>query len=158
SRLSSADAKARAAGGANWPEWLRAKLEGTYGDKADALMAALLEPAPLDLRVNIEQADRGETIEALKAVGFPASATPFSPWGIRIAREEDLVGANIRALPMFLHGKIEIQDEGSQLTALLSGAKPGEQVMELCAGGGGKTLALGAMMARKGQIYACDVD
>ena len=148
----------RASGAINWPEWLRAKLSEAYGSRADELMAALLEMAPLDLRVNIAESGRAPVIEALSAVGFPAAPTPFSPWGVRIARDEDLVGSNIRALPMFRAGTIEIQDEGSQITALLSGAKAGDQILELCAGGGGKTLALAAMMGRKGQIYACDVD
>jgi 16S rRNA (cytosine967-C5)-methyltransferase len=145
-------------GALNWPEWLADKLRAIYGDQADALMGALGETAPLDIRVNTLMANRDHVIPALTSVGFPAEPTPFSPWGIRIARDEDLVGANIRTLPMFRSGLIDVQDEGSQLVALLSGAAPGMQVMELCAGGGGKTLALAAMMGPTGQIYACDVD
>ncbi|HXZ69162.1 MAG TPA: MFS transporter, partial [Alphaproteobacteria bacterium] len=144
-RLDAGEPRERAKGTINWPGWLRDSLIGAYGERAGDLMAALLETAPLDLRVNIAASERAPVIEALSAVGFPAEATPFSPWGVRIARDEDLVGSNIRALPMFRAGTIEIQDEGSQLTALLSGAKSGEQVLELCAGGGGKTLALAAM-------------
>lgn len=145
-------------GALNWPVWLADKLREAYGDTADALMGALGETAPLDIRVNTLMANRDHVIPALASVGFPAEPTPFSPWGIRIARDEDLVGANIRTLPMFRSGLIDVQDEGSQLVALLSGAAPGMQVMELCAGGGGKTLALAAMMGPTGQIYACDVD
>ena len=157
-KLETAAPHGRGHGAINWPDWLRDKLNASYGARAEELMAALLETAPLDLRVNIAESERAPVIEALRAVGFPAEPTPFSPWGVRITRDVDLVGSNIRALPMFRGGTIEIQDEGSQLTAFLSGAKAGEQVLELCAGGGGKTLALAAMMGRAGQIYACDVD
>ena len=145
-------------GSLNWPNWLRDKMIVQHAVRGEDLMRALLESAPLDLRVNAAEGERDPAVEALKSVGFPAAPTPYSPWGIRVARDADLVGANIRALPMFRDGKIEIQDEGSQLTALLSGARPGEQILELCAGGGGKTLALAAMTGRKGQIYACDID
>lgn len=145
-------------GALNFPGWLAEKLRAACGDTADALMGALAGTAPLDIRVNTLKANRDHVIPALQSVGFPAEPTPYSPWGIRIARDEDMVGANIRTLPMFRDGIIDVQDEGSQLMALLSGAAPGEQVMELCAGGGGKTLALAAMMGPTGQIYACDVD
>jgi 16S rRNA (cytosine967-C5)-methyltransferase len=157
-RLESAQASTHPQGAINWPVWLREKLEAEQGARAEALMASLIETAPLDLRVNVEASERDKVIEALSSVGFPAKPTPNSPWGVRIARDEDLVGANVRALPMFRTGTIEIQDEGSQLTALLSHAVAGEQILELCAGGGGKTLALAAMLGRKGQIYACDID
>lgn len=145
-------------GALNWPSWLAEKLRATYGDQAEALMAALIETAPLDIRVNTLKANRDHVIPALQSVGFPAEPTPYSPWGIRVMRDDDMIGANIRTLPMFRSGLIDVQDEGSQLVALLSGAAPGMQVLELCAGGGGKTLALAAMMGPTGQIYACDVD
>ena len=142
----------------NWPRWLAEKLEAEYRDTAEALMGALNETAPLDIRVNTLLATRDEVLAALLSVGFPAEPTPFSPWGIRIARNEDMVGANIRTLPMFRAGVIDVQDEGSQLVSLFACAAPGMQIMELCAGGGGKTLALAAAMEQSGQIYACDVD
>src|SRR5262249_52214998 len=122
-KLEAAEPAARPRGAVNWPEWLRDKLNAAHGQRAEELMAALLETAPLDLRVNIADGAREPAIEALSAVGFPAEATPYSPWGVRIIRDQDLVGSNIRALPMFRTGMIEIQDEGSQLTAFLSSAK-----------------------------------
>ena len=87
-----------------------------------------------------------------------AIETPLSPLGLRIAPSEDGRGPAVQSEPEFIKGWIEIQDEGSQLAALLSGVKPGEQVVDLCAGGGGKTLALAAMMENHGQIYATDAD
>jgi len=145
-------------GALNWPSWLADKMTAQHAEHAEDLMAALLGVAPLDLRVNAALGSREAALEALRSVGFPAEPTPYSPWGIRVARDADLVGTNIRALPMFRDGRIEIQDEGSQLAALLSQARPGEQILELCAGGAGKTLALAAMTGRAGQIFACDVD
>ncbi|MBI1239736.1 MAG: MFS transporter [Alphaproteobacteria bacterium] len=157
-RLAGAAPPAAGRGRRNWPDWLAVKLEAAFGPQAEELMAALLEPAPLDIRVNTGMTTREKVLGALGEVGFEARATPFSPWGLRVDRDEDLVGTNLRALPLFAKGAIDIQDEGSQLTALLSGAKPGRQVLDLCAGGGGKTLALAMMMEGKGQIFACDID
>jgi len=82
----------------------------------------------------------------------------WSPWGLRIHLSADAKSPAIHAEPAFLKGLIEVQDEGSQLAAVFAGAKPGEQVLDLCAGAGGKTLALAAMMENKGQIYATDDD
>src|SRR5213078_1073069 len=84
--------------------------------------------------------------------------TRWSPHGLRIAVAADAKSPAIHAEPAFIKGAVEIQDEGSQLAALLAGAKPGEQVVDLCAGAGGKTLALAAAMQNQGQIYATDTD
>ena len=84
--------------------------------------------------------------------------TRWSPWGLRVRHSADARSPAIHAEPAFLKGMVEVQDEGSQLAALFSGAKPGEQVVDLCAGAGGKTLALAAMMENKGQIFATDDD
>jgi 16S rRNA (cytosine967-C5)-methyltransferase len=111
----------------------------------------------LDLRVNtLKVAGRGEAHDALPHLG--AIETPLSPLGLRIAPSEDGRGPAVQSEPEFIKGWVEIQDEGSQLAALISGVKPGEQVVDLCAGGGGKTLALAAMMDNQGQIYATDND
>ncbi len=143
-----------------WPAWALEELaRGRTDDATQALALALTDIAPLDLRVNTSKTDRATALAALEAVGFPAKATPFSPVGIRIERKIGAMdGQNVRALPMFMDGRIEVQDEASQLATLLAGAKSGMQVIELCAGGGGKTLVLGAAMGRSGQIIACDVD
>jgi len=98
-----------------------------------------------------------DSVAAMLADLSPAPAR-WSPWGLRIALKADSKSPAIHAEPAFVKGLVEIQDEGSQLAALLAGAKPGEQVVDLCAGGGGKTLALAAAMENKGQIYATDDD
>ena len=109
-------------------------------------------PAPLDLRVNALKAKRDKILAELQAEGLPAEATPFSPWGIRL-HDKSALGKH----PRFLDGTLEVQDEGSQLVALLLGAKRGEIIVDFCAGAGGKTLAVGAMTANKGRIYAFDI-
>ncbi|WP_262028850.1 RsmB/NOP family class I SAM-dependent RNA methyltransferase [Microvirga sp. Mcv34] len=157
-RLENADlsgAPASVAG--DFPDWIEPSLQGLFGEDLVAEMQALATRAPLDLRVNtLKVSSREEAHDALPHLG--AVETPLSPLGLRIAPSEDGRGPAVQSEPEFLKGWIEIQDEGSQLVALLSGAKPGEQVVDLCAGGGGKTLALAAMMENHGQIYATDND
>lgn len=120
-------------------------------------MQALATRAPLDLRVNtLKVAGRGEAHDALPHLG--AVETPLSPLGLRIAPSEDGRGPAVQSEPEFIKGWVEIQDEGSQLAALLAGVEPHEQVVDLCAGGGGKTLALAGGMENTGQIYAYDSD
>src|SRR5690606_36453083 len=87
-----------------------------------------------------------------------AKPTPHSPWGVRIEVGPDGRQPALSAEPAYVRGFVEVQDEGSQIAALLTGARAGQQVLDLCAGGGGKTLALAAMMENKGQIYATDRD
>ena len=112
--------------------------------------------APLDLRVNTLKATRDEAARSL--ADLAPEPTRWSPHGLRIKLRADAKNPAVHAEFAYLKGLIEIQDEGSQLAALLAGAKPGEQVLDLCAGGGGKTLALAAIMENKGQIYATDDD
>lgn len=119
-------------------------------------MQALATRAPLDLRVNRLKADREDVLAELAHLAPQLS--PLSPDGLRIAQDQDRPARPVSAEPSFLKGRFEVQDEGSQLVAMLSGAKPGEQVLDLCAGGGGKTLALAALMDNKGQIFATDSD
>lgn len=141
----------------DFPEWIEPSLERLFGADLVAEMQALTARAPLDLRVNaLKASSREEAHDALPHLG--AVETPLSPLGLRIAPSEDGRGPAVQSEPEFIKGWIEIQDEGSQLAALLSGVKPGEQVVDLCAGGGGKTLALAAMMDNHGQIYATDAD
>lgn len=157
-RLEKADlsgAPAHIAG--DFPDWIEPSLQRLFGDDLVPEMQALTTRAPLDLRVNtLKVSSREEAHDALPHLN--AIETPLSPLGLRIAPSEDGRGPAVQSEPEFLKGWIEIQDEGSQLVALLSGAKPGEQVVDLCAGGGGKTLALAAMMENHGQIYATDND
>jgi 16S rRNA (cytosine967-C5)-methyltransferase len=115
-------------------------------------MAALSTPAPLDLRVNTLKTTRDAAIIALAREGLEARPTQFSPWGLRLAPRQSVTGAKA-----FQDGLVEIQDEGSQLIALLVDAQPGMRVADYCAGAGGKTLAIATTMENKGHIIACDV-
>ena len=137
----------------NYPEWLHPELEAAFGSSLRQEMAALMGRAPTDLRVNTLKTTREKALASLTAEGLSAEPTPWSPWGLRLTSRGNVLG-----LASFRDGAIEIQDEGSQLACLLAGAAPGEQVVDLCAGGGGKSLALAAMMKNHGQIYACDTD
>jgi len=140
----------------DYPEWLDPYLARVFGDERAAEGVALASRAPLDLRVNTLVGTREDALPEL--AHLHAEPARWSPVGLRIRLAADAKSPAIHAEPLFLKGRIEIQDEGSQLAALLSGAKPGEQVIDLCAGAGGKTLALAAAMENRGQIYATDTD
>jgi len=142
---------------ADVPEWIAPRLRRLFGADWVEEGAALALRPPLDLRVNRLKADRDRVLKALGRFG--AVAATHSPDGVRIAAtEKDGRHPNVQVEPAFQKGWFEVQDEGSQLAALLVGAKPGEQVLDLCAGAGGKTLALAAVMENKGQIVATDRD
>ncbi len=140
----------------DYPEWLDPYLARLFGEERAAEGAALASRAPLDLRVNTLKGDRDRV--AAELADLNPVPTRWSPVGLRIALSPDAKSPAIHAEPAFLKGLIEIQDEGSQLAALFAGARPGEQVLDLCAGGGGKTLALAAAMENHGQLYATDSD
>jgi 16S rRNA (cytosine967-C5)-methyltransferase len=140
----------------DYPEWLDPHLARMFGDARAEEVAALAQRAPLDLRVNTLVADRDKAAAAL--VHLAVTSTPWSPLGLRLTPGPDAKSPAIQSEPAFLKGMIEVQDEGSQVATLLAGAAPGEQVVDLCAGAGGKTLALAAMMENHGQIYATDLD
>ena len=133
------------------PDWLLPHLEAVYGDRLEAEMAGLNAPAPVDLRVNLIKTDRNGARRALAAEQVRAEPTPWSPIGLRLAERAPLSG-----LAAFKDGLVEVQDEGSQLAALLLGARPGMRVVDFCAGAGGKTLALAAAMQNRGKLVACD--
>ncbi|MDQ6679435.1 MAG: RsmB/NOP family class I SAM-dependent RNA methyltransferase [Pseudomonadota bacterium] len=135
----------------NLPEWLADRLKPVLGDEFWPFIESTEVAAPLDLRVNTFKAKR-ETVQAeFMAAGIEALPTPWSPMGLRIDAKPAL-----HKLEVFLRGDVEVQDEGSQLLALLTGAKRGEMVVDFCAGAGGKTLALGADMRNTGRLYAFD--
>ena len=134
------------------PDWLLPGLAARFGASLPAEMAALSQPAALDMRVNLLKGDRDQAKAALAAEGWEAEATRFSPWGLRIDGRRPVTSG-----PAFQSGLVEIQDEGSQLVAVMVGAAPGMRVVDWCAGAGGKTLALAGAMENRGQIVACDV-
>ena len=134
------------------PDWLLDPLTARFGVSLAAEMAALSEPAPLDLRVNLLKTTRDQARAALAAEGIEAADTPFSPWGLRVPTRQP-----VTAGPAFQTGLVEIQDEGSQLIAALVDARPGMRVVDWCAGAGGKTLALAMGMENHGHIVAADV-
>ena len=135
----------------NLPEWLVAPLKAQLADGFWPLVDSLSQSAPLDLRVNALSAKRADVQKELKAAGVQAAATPYSPWGLRVEGKPAL-----NKLDAFTRGAIEVQDEGSQLLALLLDAHRGEMVVDFCAGAGGKTLAIGATMRNTGRLYAFD--
>ena len=140
----------------DFPEWLAPALSRAYPESAAAQGQALAGRAPVDVRVNTLKGKRDRQLA--NHAHLHAAATPFSPIGLRLPIGPDGRGPALAAEVALTKGLIEVQDEGSQLAALLSCAKEGEQVLDLCAGGGGKTLALAGMMGNKGQIYATDAD
>lgn len=135
------------------PQWAYQSLKKHYGDNFRHEMTAMQEEAPLDMRVNTLKADREGVLKRLQQDGFNVSPTPFSPLGLRVQGRPPF-----SMHPYYKQGWMEVQDEGSQLLALLCGAKPGEWIVDFCAGAGGKTLALAAQMQNKGRIWACDVE
>ena len=140
----------------DYPDWLDPHFTRVFGEDRAAEGAALATRAPLDLRVNTLKAEREELLP--KLAHLHAEPTRWSPIGLRVRLSADAKSPALHAEPLFRKGAIEIQDEGSQLAALLAGARPGDQVVDLAAGAGGKTLALSAAMENHGQIYATDID
>ncbi|MGH7045907.1 MAG: RsmB/NOP family class I SAM-dependent RNA methyltransferase [Stellaceae bacterium] len=134
------------------PDWLEPHLERVFGAGLEREMAALNTGAPVDLRVNLLKADLDTARQALAAEGVRAAPPRWSPIGLRLTERAPLSG-----LGAFRDGLFDVQDEGSQLAALLVGARPGMRVADFCAGAGGKTLALAAAMANRGKLVACDV-
>lgn len=140
----------------DYPEWLAERFAAAFGEAAAEEGRALAERAPVDLRVNVLKTSREDAAKRLAHLG--PVATPLSPLGLRILPQTQGRGPALAAEPAYAKGLIETQDEGSQLAALLCAAEPGEQVLDLCAGGGGKALALAGQMHNRGQIYAYDDD
>ena len=136
----------------NLPEWLVQPLKDQLGDEFWPLAESMAQNAPLDLRVNVLKEKRADVQKELARAAIKSVATPYSPWGLRIEGKPALT-----KLDAFTRDAIEVQDEGSQLLALLLDAKRGEMVVDFCAGAGGKTLAIGATMRSTGRLYAFDV-
>ncbi len=136
----------------NLPEWMAQALQAQLGEDFWALAEHLQQPGTLDLRVNMLNAKRSDIQKELTQAGIASQVTPYSPWGLRLEGKPAL-----QKTDAFNRGAIEVQDEGSQLLALLVDAHRGEMVVDFCAGAGGKTLALGAAMRSTGRLYAFDV-
>jgi 16S rRNA (cytosine967-C5)-methyltransferase len=135
-----------------FPDWLETALSAMPADELDALARSLLVSAPLDLRINPLHARRPEIMAQLEKHGIAAKETPYAPWGMRLEGKPA-----IQRHPAFVKGDMEVQDEGSQILAALVAPKRGEMVLDFCAGAGGKTLLMGALMKNTGRLYAADV-
>jgi 16S rRNA (cytosine967-C5)-methyltransferase len=141
----------------DYPDWLDASLARVFGESRAEEGAALAERAPVDLRVNTLKTDTARALKALEP--FDPVAPGLAPTALRIpAPDAQARSGAVEAIPQFGKGWFEVQDLGSQLAAAAAGDVKGQQVLDLCAGGGGKTLALAAAMANTGQIYAYDSD
>ena len=136
----------------NCPEWLLERFDRAFPQTGDAEVHALNSPAPVDLRVNLLRSSREKVQAFLHEEGHTVAPTPLSPMGLRAQGWFPL--ANTKA---FKDGLVEVQDESSQMLALAVSAQPGERVADLCAGAGGKTLALATMMENTGEIIAADI-
>ena len=136
------------------PDWLAATLVRETGDEAPLLAEALCQPGPIFLRVNRARIDRGALAQGLAAEGIATRPTRLAPDGLQVLSPRP----NLLALPSFREGLLEVQDEGSQLLGEAVGARPGEVVLDLCAGAGGKTLQLAATVGPEGVVHACDPD
>jgi 16S rRNA (cytosine967-C5)-methyltransferase len=134
------------------PAWLLPKLDAAFGASADAEISALGAEAALDLRANTLKASRDDVLKLLTDQRHDPRPTPLSPLGIRVSAR-----LNLGSHQGFRDGLFEVQDEASQICAQLVAPRPGDAVLDLCAGAGGKTLAIAALMANKGRIVACDV-
>lgn len=137
----------------NYPAWLDPQLRQSLGQAFEDEMAALLETASVDLRVNRLKATRVKVLALLAGEGIEAASTPHSPDGVRLAARRTLP-----ALKVFSGGLIEVQDEGAQIASRLVDARPGHDVVDYCAGAGGKSLAMAATMQGRGRIFACDTN
>jgi 16S rRNA (cytosine967-C5)-methyltransferase len=140
----------------DYPDWLAPHFSRAFGDEAVAEGRALAARAPLDLRVNALKSTRPEMLAELAHLG--AQTCRYAPLGLRIPQGAAGRGAALDAEPAYARGMVEVQDEGSQIAAALCRAAPGETVLDLCAGGGGKALALAAMMDNRGALFATDAD
>ncbi|MDE2500693.1 MAG: RsmB/NOP family class I SAM-dependent RNA methyltransferase [Alphaproteobacteria bacterium] len=138
-----------------YPPFLEAELERAFGKALMDEMLALQERAPVDLRVNALKAARVAVEAELRQAGFAVSPAPYAPFGLRLAPGAG--SARLSTLAAYTEGRFEFQDEAAQLAALLCGAQPGQRVLDLAAGAGGKTLALAAQMRNRGEIVAHDI-
>ena len=136
----------------NVPEWLSVKLQDSLGDRFEQEMQASNQRAKTDIRINTLKSTLKQVTHFLKQSGYQVEPSDITPWGLRFKERVSLFNHDT-----FKQGWFEIQDQGSQLLAQLTDVKAGDRVVDFCAGAGGKTLAMAAMMKNKGSIWACDV-
>ncbi len=149
--LDAADEVLPAAQRHNLPDWLATRLQAELGENFWPFSLAMLQSASVDLRVNIHADKAKKVAEALAQAGVQSSPSTYAPHGLRLAQRKSL-----KNHPLYAQGAFEVQDEGSQLIALLTQAKREEVVADFCAGAGGKTLAIASMMRGQGRVYALD--
>jgi len=137
-----------------YPEFLQSELSRAFGEDVALEMGAMLERAPVDLRVNTLKATRDGVLDVLKSEGFEASATRYSPFAIRLPSTT----RGLEQSKLFLDGAFEFQDEAAQVAVMLAQAKPNSRVLDLAAGAGGKSLAFAAAMQNTGELTAHDID
>ena len=137
----------------NVPEWLLPELADAFGENLQSELEALNTRAPVDLRVNLLKATRADVQQRLASERIDTDTCDVSPWALR-----SMNNARVTHTKTFNEGLVEIQDLGSQLTCMVSGVKSGDRVVDLCAGAGGKALALSAMLSGEGSVIACDTD
>jgi 16S rRNA (cytosine967-C5)-methyltransferase len=137
----------------NYPEWLNPELARSLGEQLDAEMEAMHARAAMDLRVNTLKTDRASAMAALAREGIETDPSNLAPQALRVRGNPKL-----DASEPFRNGWVEVQDAASQAVCAMLEAKPGERIVDLCAGAGGKALALAAAMENQGAILACDVD
>ncbi|HEC14680.1 MAG TPA: RsmB/NOP family class I SAM-dependent RNA methyltransferase, partial [Rhodospirillales bacterium] len=136
-----------------YPDWLEDPLRKVFGEDLEREVAALNEAAPVDLRINRAKTTREKAQDLLGGEGIETTPCPHAPMGLRLKNR-----ANVTGTKAFQDGLVEIQDEGSQIVALLTAVRPGMTAVDFCAGAGGKTLALAAIMEGQGRVHACDTD
>ncbi|MBP6986613.1 MAG: RsmB/NOP family class I SAM-dependent RNA methyltransferase [Alphaproteobacteria bacterium] len=134
------------------PEWAYLRLKAVFGEDLDAEVEALNQQAPLDLRINTLKVTKDHVLHKFNKLGWDVEETKLSPLGLRMNRGKPLTNSE-----MFKNGSVEVQDEGSQIVSLLCDAQPGQAVLDMCAGAGGKTLVLASTMQNKGRLLATDV-
>lgn len=136
----------------NLPEWIAPKLKHILGESFESEIQAINSRASTDVRVNLLKSNVEQVSELFEENNFDFTVSPITPWGLSFQQRVALFN-----LTEFKQGWFEVQDQGSQLLAQLTNVKSGDRVVDFCAGAGGKTLALAAMMQNKGVVYACDV-
>lgn len=137
----------------DWPDWLMEGARAVFGESLETELNALRQRAPVDLRVNTLKGARADAMAALRGDGLDAVLIPAAPLGLRLPPAAPVLNTTA-----WREGLVELQDAGSQAVAALLAAQPGERVLDFCAGGGGKTLALAAMMENRGHLLAHDID